>query len=156
MSCGKNCETECGSCETDNLPEEVKQMRKVLETVNSNREKGLKTLDNKVQDLLNSEVINVDKMGNAHLVSTLRDLSSGLNAALQVTEAENQLLDMVINDLGGLSQKLEAVIQNHFITGSHLQTLMALLINKGLLTEDELRQTWERMQAEFKQQTGQT
>jgi hypothetical protein len=156
MSCGKDCETECEGCESQSLPEDLEQMRKVLEAVNGNRAKGLKTLEDKVENLLNSEVINVDKLGNADLVATLRDLSSGLNAAFQAAEAENQLLDMVISDLGGLNQKLEAIIQNHFVTGSHLQTLIALLIDMQVLTEDQLRTKFQQMQSEFRQRMTQT
>jgi hypothetical protein len=153
MSDCKDCEGSCGSCETGEMLEDLKKMKLALDTINKNREQGLKTLEDKVQRLMESEVLNVDKMGgNADLVATLRDLAMATNSTFQTVEAENHLVDMVISDLIQVTSKLDAINQNLFVTGSHLQVLLQVLQSKKLITEEELRATWMQMQSQIKLQ----
>lgn len=151
MSCG-NCENECGSCEVNELTEAEQQ----LDTINSDRARGLAKLNHKVKQLLDSEEMTVGVLEKPQLVSLLRDMTQALDATLLTQKAQNEIMNMLINDLIGLADKSNKLNQNLFMTGSHLQTLMKVLDTKGIITENEMRLTWQQIQEEFVKQQGQS
>jgi hypothetical protein len=146
--CGKEGCSDCqGNCETG----QYDKLKLALKTLNDNRAKGLKQLEQKVQDLLDSEVVNVEHLQNKDLVATLRDLAQGLNASLLHLESQNELVDMIVNDLTGLAMQFNEMKQSHFVTGAHLQTLISLMITKKQITEKQLRDTYTSLMQTVKQ-----
>lgn len=159
IKCEDGCE-DCSNkepcCHTnETVSDKMQDARIALARLNQDRQEGLKKLEDKVSDLLNSEVLNMKHMNeNKDLVITLRDLVNAANANLLVIEAHDRLLNMMISDLVNLTRNVEMQSHNTFVTSSHLQTLLAILEADGLITEDKMRDTWTQIvqakQAELK------
>ena len=150
----------CGECE-DNVvdfdvstqgkdlpfdPEEVIQegTPKVLEMINKNRQAGIELLKKKIEVFDNREPL----LGRSINEDEIRDIESAIRGALTVIDAHNALTDMILSDLiNGLRQQ-EQLMQNHWRASAHLQVLIELLKSKGVFTEEERKEAWEKAIAE--------
>lgn len=79
------------------------------------------------------------------LEDSLRTILKGLGACLTSMEANNSLMDMLIHDLGGIVHNINQTQKSMLIANSHAQTLLELLKEKEVVTEPELKATWERL-----------
>lgn len=150
--------------EVDTSPEKIQEMAQqgesqVLQLVQKNRKEGHETLQRKVEamqgdlqkirDVLGQEPLMVAKNERGDtafsLESTLRDIEQGMAATLTSIEAMNSLIDMLIYDLGGTVQNLQRTQQAVLIGNSHTQTLLELLKQKGIATEEEIKECWEEL-----------
>jgi len=112
----------------------------VLSLIEKNRKKGIQALGEKVEILSNRELHPEPKTEAA-----LRDVQGGLAATLTNMEASSSLLDYIKHDLMSVIQNMEGFGQQGFQTAAHLQCLIALLVNKGLITHEEMKSTWDAL-----------
>jgi Asp-tRNA(Asn)/Glu-tRNA(Gln) amidotransferase B subunit len=134
------------------MAEELKQdPQLVLQMVNKDREAGLERLQEKLTCLLESEKINIDNMP-VEVVNATRDLVSAVNACQTVLQAHDKFCSMLVSDLIGLTRAFEEQGKTLFVTGSHLQVLLQLLQEKGQITEQEMKDLWEKMVSTLKKE----
>lgn len=124
--------------------DELRKAAKELEQVNIQRKASLEGLRKRVKDLLEQETINANNMSPASVMA-FRDAISALNYALAGIEAHDKITDMITHDIVGLVQNVEALSNHLFQTSAFTQTLLETLKNKGLVTADDMKETWAKM-----------
>lgn len=121
--------------------EQVEEANKLsVQIVDKNRQKGLQALDKKC--------FNFDQrkaMDDGHLENALRDVEGAIKAATTTLEALNSLADMIRHDLVNAVGNIEHQAIGQFQMSAHLQTLIALLQEKEIVTDDEMRQMWDKV-----------
>jgi len=142
--CGILNPSDCKGCKSTDPAQVAKNAQLALEVVRKNRKEGLQKLEDKVQSLMENETLTVENMPVA-VVSALRDVVVALNAALVTVDAEQKLADMIISDMINLTKNLDIQAKNGFVTSGHLQTLLSLLESKGIISEEGMRETWEKL-----------
>ena len=118
----------------------IKSQEYMLNLIEKNRKKGIQVLGEKVEILSNRDLHPDPKTESA-----LRDVQGGLAATLTNMEASSSLLDYVKHDLMSVIQNMEGFGQQGFQTAAHLQCLIALLVNKGVITHMEMKETWDAL-----------
>lgn len=151
-------------------PDELKAMAvkggpQVLQLIQKNRKVSHETLQRIVENLekqitdirrnLPDEPLMVKKTDRGDtffsLEQALRDVQVGLGALLTNMEAMNSLVDMITHDLVGSVRNLNQTQRAMLMANSHVQTLLELLKEKGVVSEPELKDMWERL-VEMKKQ----
>lgn len=124
--------------------EQMEKLARDLALVNEQRGGAIKSLRERLSDVLSNENVSVANMSQ-HTVKALRDLAYSLNSACQALDAHDKLMDMVIHDVTEVIQihdKMAGVVVQ---TSAYTQTLLALLKKKGFTTDEELQQTWNEL-----------
>ena len=125
----------------NDLPQKAAQSQEfVMKLIEQNRKKGIEQLGSKVE-ALGARDLHPDPKTE----SALRDVQGALNGALVNIEAGSSLLDYVKHDLMAVIQNMEGFGQQGFQTAAHLQCLISLLVNKGMITHDEMKETWDAL-----------
>lgn len=123
-----------------------------LALVQQNRKAGLDGLTRASEGLEESiRRLPVDAMvvdegdGVFNLNQALREVLRSLQSALTAIEASQSLEDMLIHDLAGCIKNLEQIAAANWQTGANLQVVIEVLKSKELISEDELKATWEKL-----------
>jgi hypothetical protein len=124
--------------------EELRAAAKELEQVNVQRKASLQGLRDKVKSLSEQETINATHMSPASVMA-FRDAIAAVNYALSGIEAHDKITDMITHDIIGLVQNVEALSNHLFQTSAFTQTLLETLKAKGLVTADDMKETWANM-----------
>ncbi len=124
--------------------EELKQAAKELEQVQVQRKAGLEGLRDRVKYLLDNEKINATHMSPAS-VEAFRDAISAMNYVLSSVEAQDTMIDMMTHDIIGLVQNVEALSNHLFQTSAFTQTLLETLKEKGVVSAEDMKKTWDKM-----------
>jgi len=155
-------------------PEELQEMQEqggeqMLQLIQRNRKISHESLQRAFEGLeatIDQIVANRDlgpilvtKDGHGRVVFSLEDslrtIMKGLGACLTSMEANNSLMDMLIHDFGGLVHNTNQTQRSMLMANSHVQTLLELLMEKGVITEPEMKATWDRLiqekRAQFEQ-----
>lgn len=133
---------------------EAAQAADSIPKLNLKRKNGLQLLNKKVQDLLENDGLVAGEHATKELVMAVRDLRNGLDAASEVLEAQNKLIDYILHDVPAVVQGVEVQSQNNFLTSAHLQTLMALLRDGGVITEEGMKDKWNQLMKENMKEAG--
>ena len=112
----------------------------VLQRIADNRRKGLANLENKVDGFSKERKVSYE----AHVEDRFRDSENAITAAYTNLEALNAMVDMIAHDLIGAIQNLEQNAVGQFQASAHLQVLLQVLKERGIVTEEELKETWEK------------
>jgi hypothetical protein len=133
---------------SDNIPnrEMIEKLARDLQLVNQQRTGSLKSLKDRLSEVLASEHINVSNMSQ-HTVKALRDLGFAVNAACQVLDANEKLLDMIVHDVTEVIQVHDKMAGHVLQTQAYTQTMLALLKKKGFTTDEELQAVWAELSA---------
>jgi hypothetical protein len=116
------------------------------------RKGAVASLDKKVNSLLDS----VDKLTRptlegedapAVLANTLREIIQSLNSVHFALEAHDKLIDMIIQDLIGTVEQVQGSAQGLLHTSMMSQVMLTTLMDKGLITEEELKATHTKVAA---------
>ena len=89
------------------------------------------------------------------LEDVLRNIVRSTGAALTSMEANNALMEMIIHDLGGIQMNLDQTQRAMVVSNSHTQTLLQLLTEKGIISEPEMKATWDKLVEENKERIQQ-
>lgn len=153
------------SIEIDTSPEGLKKLAEqgtpqVLQLVNQNRKEGAEQLRRKFESLETEleECRNWVRKNEAPLLvlgdedktvfsleNALINIQKSLEACSTVVDAQNSLMDMIINDIMGMVQNLNAVQHAVMVSNGQCQTLIELLMKKEFITDQEMRETWETL-----------
>jgi len=127
-----------------NKPEEtgaeempLSAFRKIME----NRRNGLERLEEKVDGFGSSRMPSPE----AQVEARLGDLESAFRATHTHLEALNALIDIVAGDLVSVMQEFPEIQKEQFKLAAHLETLLDVLREKGVVSEDEMKETWDRI-----------
>jgi hypothetical protein len=132
--------------ETQEAPKQSSQ-ELVLQLIEKNRKKGLETLDRKLDNLDDRGTLS-----DAAVESAVRNLTAGLKGSMTILEALNSLVDFIKHDLISTIQNLERQGQAQFQASAHLQALISLLKEREMITDDELRDSWNKLVQEAKEE----
>lgn len=116
----------------------------LIQTVDQNRLVGLKRLEECTLRYDDREAISGE---NAKQFSEdmLRDLESGIRSSFQTLEALNTLIDMIRHDLIGAIQNTESMQVANIQVSTYVQTLLSVLEEKGIVTEQEMKEMWDKI-----------
>jgi len=117
----------------------------LLQLVEKNRFRGAETIEKKLDSLGDR-----DRLEDPKLESAVRDLTAGLGGALTSLEALNSLMDFIKHDLINAIQNLAQQARGNFQASAHLQTLIKVLEDKGVITDEVMRETWEGLMKNVK------
>jgi len=126
----------------DELSEELKEKgsEAVLDRLEKNRAKALQQLEQKIDDLENHPV-----SPDPAVEAATRDIIAGLKACLLGIESLDAFYQMVAHDIGYLSQQNDQLGFNLFQAGSHVQVLLGILQEKGIVTKEDLKAGFEKV-----------
>lgn len=114
----------------------------VVQKMDENRATGMKNLERRCDNFDHREMITDDKKVDEN---DMRNLESAIKSTYQTLEALNSLVDMLRHDLIGCIRNIEAQSVSGWQMSAHLQTLLELLRQKGVITEEEMKATWEKI-----------
>ena len=117
----------------------------ILQMIQKNRASGLEKADNSLKSLNDIEGI----ASEPNVENRLRSLESGLRGLATATDAINNLSDIFGRDIVSLMMNLDNQMKAGTMYALHLQTLLDTLKTKGLVTEGELKEHWDRLQKEI-------
>jgi hypothetical protein len=121
---------------------EAQQHELVLQLVEKNRFKGLENVEKRLDNLESRKTLT-----DAGTEEAVHNLTGGLRGAMTTLEALNSLVDFIKHDLVACIQNLEQQGRGNFQASAHLQTLLAVLKEKGIVDETELKAAWEGLMA---------
>ncbi len=121
--------------------ERLQQAAKELEAVNLQRHSALEGLQKKVKNLLENEKINAAHMSPAS-VEAFRDAVGALNMVLTSIEAHEKIIDMITHDIIGAATNIDQLSMHLFQASALLQGTAGALKEKGLITEQDIKQAW--------------
>lgn len=161
--------------EVDTSPEGLKKLvedgtPQVLKLINQNRKESVDALRRKIESL-EGELVAVrnclaagkdpgslmvihDDSGEMifSLENTLRNIQQSLDSVQTFEEATNSLVDMLINDIVGMVHNLNNLQTATIVSNGQCQTLIQLMLDKGMITEPEMKATWESLIQNKKEQ----
>ena len=114
----------------------------VVQKMDDNRADGMKNLDRRCDNFDHREMVTEDNPVDENHV---RNMESAMKSVNQVLEALNGLMDMLRHDLVGCIRNIEAQSVSGWQMSAHLQTLIELMKEKGLITEEEMKATWDKI-----------
>lgn len=117
---------------------------KVLEIIDRNRKDGLTKLEKCVDNYSSREMISGEN-AKPFNEGMLRDLEQGIAAGFLALEGLNNLVEMIRHDLVGMIQNVEGLSVANWQSSAHLQTLLSVLKEKGVVNENELKEMWEKI-----------
>ena len=127
---------------------------KVLEMLNKNRQQGLERMERAIDAFDKRKVLGSTVGGDTFVEfneDMLRDVEAGIRSGFLVLEAINTLAEMLKHDLIGMIQNVENTNEAGWRTAAHHQTLVTLLKEKELITEDEMMATWKKLVPQAKE-----
>lgn len=116
----------------------------VIQRIFLNRKAGLEKLEKCASNYDNRPLISGEDAEQFN-ENMLRDVEAGIRAAFLTVEALSGLTDMLRHDLVGIIQEAEAVKMAGIQTSAYVQTLLALLEEKGVISDDEMRTMWNKV-----------
>jgi len=119
---------------------EEKGTEVVLERIEANRKKCLEILEKSLDDLENRE-----ELYDPESEKTVKNIVSALKATLLGVEALDSYFNLIAHDISFLGHRNDQTNHNLFQAGSHLQVLMAILIEKGYVTKEEMEKAWKKI-----------
>lgn len=139
-------------------PEQIAQMDekgvgKVLELIDKNKENGIKMMQNSVDQKRVPHYS--EDAGMKHIENTVRVLEKGIQGALTSVEAINSLVDLIRHDMVAMVNNLQQQQQAAVTNNTQVNVLLQLLDNKGIITEDELRETFRQLAQKHMDQENQ-
>ncbi len=143
----------------------------VLKLVNRNRRNGAEQLRQKIE-LFDTELQVIEKWRKANqaplfvirdkndnmifsLENSLLNIQKALDGVSNYCDAQNSLMDMLINDMVGMVQNLNAAQHAIMVSNGQCQTLIQLLIDKTVITEEQMKETWNTIILNRKEQMKQ-
>lgn len=114
--------------------------QEILKRIATNRQKGLSDLENKVDGFDIKRKVPYEP----HIEDRFRDSEAALKAVHTNLEALNAMVDMIAHDLIGAIQNLEQNAVAQFQASAHLQVLLQVLKDGGIVTEEQLREVWDK------------
>lgn len=141
------------------MKEAQSQMEKsqmVLQALHNQRKGALAELEKKANNLLN-DTSNLTKPNldgedsSKILANTLRELIASINSTQLVLDSHDKLVDMIINDLGGALDQINGTGNGLLQTSMMAETLVQTLLSKGVVTEDELKETHKTVAAKTRE-----
>lgn len=157
----------------DTSPEGLKKLveegtPQVLQLVNRNRREGAEQLRNRMESLdtelqlvekwrrtnLKGLMVVTDLSGETvfSLENSLLNIQRALDGVSSYCDAQNSLMDMLINDIIGMVKNMNAAQHAIMVSNGQCQTLITLLINKGAITDNEMKETWNILLQDQKEQ----
>lgn len=154
-------------------PEQLKKIAKegipqILRLVNQNRKEGIVSLQRRLDSIEGAldQLKKWTRDNNAPLMvlkdsqdnqvfslgNELINVKAALDATLTATEAQDSLLDMLVNDIIGLVNQIGQLQKAIMISNGQCQTLIQLLIDKELVTENEMKNTWHKIMQQSSEQ----
>ena len=140
---------------TNNTEEEVepKVDTSRLALVQKNRSSALVGLNSAIDKLEESirrlpqdgVVVEGENGDVFNLNQALREILQGIQMSLTGIEAGQALQDMIVHDLAGSIGNLEQIAASSWQSNMHLQVLMEVLQQNGVINEDQLRTVWEKL-----------
>jgi len=129
-------------------PEQLAQMdekgvSKVLELIDKNKENGIKMMQNSVDQKRVPHYS--EDVGMKHIENTVRVLEKGIQGALTSVEAINSLVDMIRHDMVAIVNNLQQIQQAAVTNNTQVNVLLQLLDDKGVITEQELKDTFKKL-----------
>lgn len=117
----------------------------VLQALQNQRKGALKELERKANNLLNdaSQLTKPNLEGEESgkiLANTLREIVTSVNSVQLTLDAHDKLIDMLINDLGGMLDQLNGTTNGLIQTSMMVEVMLKTLMDKGIFTEDELKE----------------
>lgn len=112
----------------------------VLRRIAANRQKGLVDLENKVDGFDIKRKVPYEP----HVEDRFRDSETALKAVHTNLEALNAMVDMIAHDLIGAIQNLEQNAVAQFQASAHLQVLLQVLKDEGIVTDEQLKEVWDK------------
>lgn len=123
--------------------QEVDQANQLaIQLIDKNRKEGLEGLEKKCDNFKHRELISTDRPVNEN---DLRDIEGAIKSIMTSLEAINSLIDMIRHDMVVSVQNIEQQAMGQFQVSAHLQTLIAVLVEKEFITDDEMKATWEKV-----------
>ncbi len=117
--------------------DKLKEVHDQVTELKSIRQSGLEKIAKAVKSLEDNDKINAEHMTPA-TVESVRDLRTSVANLLNVVDAQDQMIDMVINDLVTFIQNFEQHSVAFYQSSIMLQAMGMLLVEKGALTAEEL------------------
>lgn len=108
-------------------------MHKVVETVEKNRREGQERLEKQI-----SRIKDMAAAGRS-ADALLDEVEVALEAMLTTLDALNQFVEMLKQDLVGLVSNLENQAMGGYSTSLHLEALLSVLLEKGSVTDAEMK-----------------
>lgn len=111
----------------------------VMRLIEKNRKKGLEQTQHKLENLTERKINPEPTTEEA-----LRDVQGAVQGLLTWAEAANSLIDLLKHDLVAMITNLQQQGAQGWQTAAYLQTLITTMKEKNLVTEEELRSTWDK------------
>lgn len=137
--------------------QQIQQAQQLLEKLNRQKQTALSALEKKVDSLLdNTDKLTVPSLkgeeGPKVVANTLRELVASINSTLLIVDSQNQLIDMLINDLGATAEKLAQYTHGLLNTSMMSEVMFRTLLDKNVFSNEELQATHAKlMSAQQKQ-----
>ena len=119
----------------------------VMSLIEKNRKKGLEQVQTKLERLSEREIND-----NGNTENAIRTIQSAIQGLSIWAEATNSLVDLMKQDMIAVINGVQEQGKEGFRLSAHLQTLVTLLKEKSLITEDEMKSTWEKIIAPLRKQ----
>jgi len=113
-----------------------------LNKLDTNRKEAQAHLEKKCDNLDSREPISVAKPITE---DTVRDIEGALKSTLTSIESLNAIIDMLRHDLVNVIQNMEHNGASMFQSSCHLQVLLDVLREKGIISEEEMKKKWEEV-----------
>lgn len=132
-----------------NLVETEEQANQVkLETLQTDKANGLARCDQALQNLGSTGGLANDP----NVEERLRQLETGLRGLATATNALNSLLEVIAHDLVQMIMGHEKQNAALVLNSVHLQSMLDVLKQKNVLTEEELKEAFKANLPKLKQQ----
>jgi hypothetical protein len=112
-----------------------------MNLINKNRREGIITLAEKVENL-SKRTENFVENG---LENAFREVQTALNATLTHLQASSSLTEYLKHDIVACIQNLEQHAASMMHMSGYIQTLIALLVEKGMITHEEMEGMWNKV-----------
>lgn len=123
----------------ETVDEDTRKARQTYEDLISIRAASLENLTKKVNELEDSRDLTSEHFGNKEATVVVRDIRSAVVNLKALTEAQDKLFDMVINDMLGLVATMDDTMMGMNRMSVMLQGITELMLSKSLITKDELK-----------------
>jgi len=108
----------------------------MVDLMDKQRKEGLELLLKKLEGLSSSREV----LDDAKAENVTRFLGQGLGASSQTLQALSALIDVLVHDVGVTVQNIHRHAMGLEQISTHLQALMNLALEKGIVTEEEMRE----------------
>ena len=133
--------------------QQMQQAQQLIDKLNQQKQAALAALEKRVDSLLeDTDKITVpalaEEEGNKTVANTLRGLISSTNSTLLILDSQNQFIDMLVNDLGATAEKLAKATQGLMYTSMTSEVVLRTLLDKSIVSEEELKATQQKLMSQ--------